>query len=334
MQNVKNDLLNILKDINDSIELQENQLEKNYKMISSYIKSDNIDELLKEFEVYTENSEQENRCQEIIKLLLSEISKQEEQIKTCLSSYSFIEYPDWVDSLDILKEENCIVNYIQESVYCFKEADDGNNYLITLKGKDLKEELISYIDKETQSEYLDFYQRFSEDDYNKAIEFVKIDMNNDKISELNYDLEQLARFTTLLKLFDYHNIRNVYVSSLINLVTAMSEPIQNIIKQEYSDVLYRGNKLTSALISLKIKHPECFEIDGEDKYVDIMEIIERRNMYIHNQGLVNDKYLNFNTIIHSSVWNVQGFIDGDLLQIDSYYFQDSYSLFEAFIKQL
>lgn len=212
VQNIKDKIINILKNILDSVELQEHQFAKRYKMLSSYVNSDTIEALLSEFQVYTDNLTQENRSQEIIYLLLDEISEQEKKIHVLLSSYTGLEYPEWADTLEILKEENCIVNYIQESICCFNEGAERDNFIKSLSGKSLKEELISYVDKETQSEYLNFYDDFSESDYDKAIEFVKIDINNDKIFELNYDLDELKRFTALFSLFNYKNIRNVYAS--------------------------------------------------------------------------------------------------------------------------
>lgn len=333
VQNIKDKIIGILKNIIDSVELQENQLEKRYKMLSSYVNSDTIDALLSEFQVYTDNLIQESRSQEIIHLLLDEISEQENKIHELLSSYTFLEYPEWTYTLDILKEENSIVNYIQESIYCFEESE-RDNFIKSLSGKSLKEELISYVDKETQSEYLKFYDDFSESDYDKAIEFVKIDMNNDKIFELNYDLDELKRFTALFSLFNYTNVRNVYASSLIDIITAISEPIHNIIKIKYPNAFKQGNKVTNILISLHKQHPDCFFIDSGDKYVDIMESIGRRNMYIHNQGVANNKYLNFGCVIEDNNWNKQGVKNGDFLQIDAYYFQDIYNLITNFINSL
>lgn len=334
MQNNQNEVLSILKDIIDNIELQEHHLEKKYKLLSSYIESDKVKNLLNEFSVYTDNLIQENRCQEIIHLLLIEICNQQNKLKELLSKCKFIEYPSWAYTLEILKEENCIVNYIRDSVYCFKEDKYGLDYLANLTGKSLKEELISYVDKETQREHFEFYDNFSEEDYNKAIKFVRIEMNNDNVSELNYNLDELERFTTLFKLFDYNSPRNIYASALVDIITAISLPVQNIIKHNYPDVTWRGNKLTSALISLWLKHSECFNIDGKCIYVDIMEFMERRNMYIHNQGFVNDKYLGFGAIIQSDKWNLKGFQSGDFLQINGYYFQDAYDLIKKFIQQL
>lgn len=334
VQNIKNEIISILKNILDSVELQEHQLVIRYKMLSSYVNSDTIAALLSEFKVYTDNLEQENRSQEIIHLLLNEISEQEIKNHMLLSHYKVLEYPEWADTLEILKEENCIVNYIRDSIYCFNEGTERDDFINSLSGKSLKEELISYVDKETQSEYIKFYDDFSESDYDKAIEFVKIDMNNDKISEINYDLDELKRFTSLLNIFNYKHTRNVYASSLIDIITAISEPIHNIIRLKYPNALIQSNKITNNLISLHKKHPECFFIDSSDKYVDVMEPIERRNMYIHNQGVANNKYLNFGYVIKDNSWNGQGVKNGDFLQIDAYYFQDTYDLIINFISNL
>ncbi|MEG2482112.1 MAG: hypothetical protein RSA80_01560 [Lachnospiraceae bacterium] len=135
-------------------------------------------------------------------------------------------------------------------------------------------------------------------------------------------------------MIDYDNVRNIYATSLINIITSLSEPIRNIIIEKYPRVKCSSNKLAVALINLRDKYPNSFCISGEDKYVDIMESIERRNMYIHNQGIVNSKYLAFGSIIKSCDWNKYGFADGDFLKIDSYYFEDFTDLIRKFIGQL
>ncbi|MEG2482111.1 MAG: hypothetical protein RSA80_01555 [Lachnospiraceae bacterium] len=76
----------------------------------------------------------------------------------------------WTNSLEILKEENCIVNYIRDSIECFLEKDDGESYLRKLTGKSLKEELLDITQYTGTKEDIDFYENFSEEDYDKAIE--------------------------------------------------------------------------------------------------------------------------------------------------------------------
>ena len=334
VQNIKDEIISVLKDILDSVELHENQLAIKYKMLTSYVNSDTIAALLSEFQVYTDNLEQENRSQEIIHLLLNEISEQENKIHMLLLRCKVLEYPEWADTLEILKEENCIVNYIRESIYCFNEGTERDDFIKSLSGKSLKKELISYVNKETQSEYLKFYENFSENDYENAIEFVKIDINNDKISELDYDINELKRFSSLFNLFNYKNIRNVYASSLIDIISAISEPIHKIIRIKYPNAIIQSNKITNNLVALHKEYPECFFIDSCDKYVDIMEPIERRNMYIHNQGVANEKYIGFRYVIKDNNWNGQGIKDGDFLQIDGYYYQDVYDLITSFVNNL
>jgi len=334
VQTIKNKVISLLKDIIDSVELQECQLEKRYKMLSSYVHSDAVEALLLEFHVYTDNLSQENRSQEILYHLLNEIFEQEKKYQVLLDGYTLIEYPEWASTLEILKEENCIVNYIQDSFYCFNEEADRNNYINSLTGKALKEELVGYVNKETQNKYFKFYDDFSESDYDKAIEFVKIDMNNDKIYELNYDIDELKRFKTLFNLFNYTNVRNIYASALIDIITAISEPINNIISIKYPHSYIQSNKITRNLISLHKKYPDCFFIDGLDKYVDIMEPIERRNMYIHNLGVANSKYLEFGKVIQDNNWNLKGAKNGEFLKIDSYYFQETYELIKNFISHI
>lgn len=45
VQTIKDNINRLLEDILDSVELQECQLEKRYKMLSSYVKSDTIEAL-------------------------------------------------------------------------------------------------------------------------------------------------------------------------------------------------------------------------------------------------------------------------------------------------
>ena len=80
------------------------------------------------------------------------------------------------------------------------------------------------------------------------------------------------------------------------------------LKNEMIERQFSGKYLSEAVAKLKRYKPETFEnID----YAKFMEMIERRNIHIHNKGIVDSKY--------SSSYNIYNLSVGEYAYIDSNY---------------
>ena len=66
------------------------------------------------------------------------------------------------------------------------------------------------------------------------------------------------------------------------------------------------------------KQKDIFEINGNDVYAQLQEMIGRRNVHIHHNGIADQTYIgNF---------NIYGFTSGDYLQISKDYFEETIKL--------
>ena len=329
---IKDDLKEIfnkdIKIIYDKIEMQEVQFNRRYRHLTSYIEKENVKNLVDEFKVYTDDEIQEERCQVVNRLLQKEILIKKHELKKDISSRKLLDYPDWVKDLEILKEEHRIVNYIEDTKYCFKLPEEGDKFLEKWTGMELKQELLEFVSGE---EYIEYYNQFSIEDYDKAISYVNIKLNNEKIYELEDCSDELTRFYALFHMFDYEYKDNIYASSFIEMVTLFGVAIIEIAKNVFPLHVTKRQKLTNVLVAIKQENPNFYYLNGQDTYIQLMELIARRNVYIHNKGIIDWDYLNFGKICRASVWNQTRFILGDFAKIDSYYFSDAYNLLEMII---
>lgn len=68
-----------------------------------------------------------------------------------------------------------------------------------------------------------------------------------------------------------------------------------------------------------------FSIEGNDRYQDIMEIIQRRNLHVHKKGIVDNKYFT------KGNGREVGLRNGDYAVIDDAYFNQAVEVLEKFV---
>lgn len=335
IEKLKNYFLVLTSDIESNLDLQETQFIRRYKNLTSYIETENVKSLIGEFTFYTDDSVQENKCQDILRSLQQEILIEQNKIAGKLNNLSVIEAPIWANCLEILNDDTGIINYIRETVYSYNSIDEGKDYLKNLSGKVLKNELLQFELDIGSEEYYKFYDKFSIEDYDKAIQYVKITINNETIEDLNNDNNELSMFYSLFRLFDYSNNNNIYASSFLNIIKTFDKILNSIVKLKFSKKVRRHHKLTDILVAIYGEDSSFFYLLGEDKFVNVMELVARRNIYIHNDGLINSDYLNYGAFIGCPErWNLAGYSCGDFAPIDSDYYYESLGLIKGIITQL
>lgn len=174
----------------------------------------------------------------------------------------------------------------------------------------------SIIDKEIQhKEYVDpMIARFHKI---KTSEYYKC-MKNAALNSLIVIFEDFL--SDIYSLLVMHSPEKYFESKQISLI--------DIIKaKDINDVIYKQidieveNKMFDAVKTLKsvcsIEHIEINK--NEDLIVNYEELNARRNVCIHNRGIVNDKYL-------AVINNEHGIKKGDILNTNPNYFNDAINL--------
>ena len=93
---------------------------------------------------------------------------------------------------------------------------------------------------------------------------------------------------------------------------------KNLIEQKFD-----GKYIRQILIQIKNKHPNVF---NDLEYKNVMELVNRRNIHIHNQGIVDSRYV--------EECNNFGLEVGDYAQISKQYFLDAVAMLKKTIQNI
>lgn len=85
---------------------------------------------------------------------------------------------------------------------------------------------------------------------------------------------------------------------------------------------------------MKSHNPELFNIDGEIKYANFIEMINRRNCHIHNNGVIDNSYLGINKINDKPEFNIYNFSIGSYAEINRQYLDESLYYCSVFMNNL
>lgn len=270
-------------------------------------------------------------------------------IQNEIAESRFYEIPEWFSSIDGRSDEGELVSFIYELINSGTDDRDGimselSNELESLcimKGENIGGEfyLDLYDNKEKVYEYIDFTL--------KAYHNNTIYQNKEKLQELK-NIEKLFR------LIDTKNNINIYRQAFIQLVALFDAFVFDIIRIHFLNNFFVwlklfendtvklhdiaecntfddfensivGKKLKSVYLKdlmniLKNHNPDLFIMDGESKYVNFIEMINRRNCHIHNNGVVDNSYLGISKNNEKPAYNIYGFGLGSYAEIEQSYF--------------
>ena len=192
--------------------------------------------------------------------------------------------------------------------------------------------------------------------------------NNDCIKSLERKIDELKKFITLYSMFESTSNINIYRQSFILMVTVFEAVFIDILKEvytsdftgfvecvkpvskiSYSDItnlddltnlnrILVESKLESTQISailneFKKYKTSCFLIHENNEFKKILEIIKRRNIHIHNKGMVDYKYLDKDKE-GKIKFNPYQLVENSYAEIDSQYFRNSCTLLKEFIDNI
>ncbi|AOY76704.1 hypothetical protein [Clostridium formicaceticum] len=339
IETYKNRFLDELETIDRYVQYMEQNFYLQYKKLEV------ANELVKKFDLFTECQEQRKSNQIILKEVQEKIKKALVECEDKINKSKRIEIPEWANDLRILNDEYGLTEYLNP-VYCDNDSD-YIEYLNTVDPLELKLKIDKLDEKNN-------YAEFHSEDYKYLIEYMKIIHNNETINDLENTYDELINFLTLYKIFDSENPINIYRQSFILLMTAFDATIYDISKElfinnffscvekldnkgkiSYSDIAKKGSFESMALdivedslskiylhkllfiIRDSIEH--FFVFEGKDIFVDIIEMVKRRNIHVHNKGIVDQQY--FESDIKHNIYNL---VINEYATIDDDYYIKAY----------
>ena len=117
------------------------------------------------------------------------------------------------------------------------------------------------------------------------------------------------KFFEWLTCFDNVNVKTHEIAACATFDSFKEIQIETLLKKCYvKDLLY----------ILHNKFGSLFDIDGKDTYPILQEMIGRRNVHVHNNGIVDQMYL--------EKFNLYGATQGEYLKINKEYFDNATTL--------
>ena len=219
------------------------------------------------------------------------------------------------------------------------------------------------IDNESGNE--SHYRNYSVKDYEKLLEYCRIDCFNAYIDDERRHEHELSEYMTLCNVMDFKNPLNIFRQSFILLMTAFDAAVFDIAeliitchffdfcnkneeilsdKYELKEIIKAGsfssfqseviekilkNNYVSGLLKLLYKYRrDYFVIEDRDVYKDLCEIIARRNLHIHKRGIIDQGYFS------QSQGNKYNLKCGDVAYIKSEYYLEISVMLVSFIKNI
>lgn len=186
----------------------------------------------------------------------------------------------------------------------------------------------------------------------KLVDIAIADEKRRKYNSLHAERTYVGTSIKALESFDASNQLNMYKQNFIQIMAYFDSCIFDMVKACmeknffewlvcFENVNIKTHDMSSAgtFEDFKMKHIEStlkkcyvkdllnilhekqkdiFEINGNDVYAQLQEMIGRRNVHIHHNGIADQAYI--------SNFNIYGFASGDYLQISKDYFEDTINL--------
>lgn len=224
--------------------------------------------------------------------------------------------------------------------YCIETLEDGGDLGVA----ELKEEL-DKINEENREDYCCY--DFTEQQIEEMIDSAYIIKDYRKNYELEEQDEMINSFKTSIKLVDNSSLSNIFRQSFINVFSIFDAYVFEYIEEFFCAKPKELSRFLEVRNNEKIKFTLDEVVDFEDienlknemihrqlagrylselinklhkyrpslftgvEYPMLMEMIERRNIHLHNKGVVDKKYC--------SSFNIYHFYEGEYAFIDDEY---------------
>lgn len=316
-------------------------------------------EVLKDYVFFTDDETEKENNRNILTHLGQLVKSKIEECKEQLENKEKVPLPQISSAIieNDLKESLC--EYLRLHVYdCMDNPDDlpYSKLIEEVTAAGLKEQ-IDFVDEASGDKC---YDMLKVEDYESMLEFMRCTLYNEELEEKESELFEYQELQTLYGIFDEKAPINIYRQSFILLLTAFDAVIFDMAKilfsnkffeiapfinydkkfsladiskyenfQEFSektiDLIIAGKYIADLLEIIYKYKKNIFNLDGDDCYPTLMEIVQRRNLHVHKKGIVDEKYF---TKGNGSELGLQ---IGDYAVIDDAYFNKALDLLEKFV---
>lgn len=284
-------------------------------------------------------------------------------IKNKITGSQFHEIPKWFSIIDSRSNEGELINFIYELIDCgvtdkeeiMSELMNQLEYLCIKEGENIEGDF-----------YLNLYG--SKEETYKYIDFTLKIYHNNLIYKNQERLQELNNIEKLLRLIDTKNNINIYRQAFIQLMALFDAFVFDIIRIRFKDNFFEWLKLfendtikshdmarydnfdqfENTIIDQKLKgmylkelmhilkshNHELLIIDGATKYANFIEMINRRNCHIHNNGVIDNSYLGINRNSDKPEFNIYKLDIGSYAEIDQEYLNGALYYCSEFISNI
>ncbi|MEG1725895.1 MAG: hypothetical protein RR313_10925 [Anaerovoracaceae bacterium] len=255
-----------------------------------------------------------------------------------------------------------LVQYTESTVYDCMANPDNKEYF-ELIDKIIPAEFKAELDYEDERADEKSCDMLSEDDYVSILSYVRCKLYNEAIENTKQELEEYSELKTLYNIFDDKNPINIYRQAFILLMTAFDaatfDLFSNIFNQDFFniarimnydkkfsldditkyqnfnefasktiDIMISGKYVSDVLEILHGYKNDYFLVEGSDRFEEIMEMVQRRNLHVHKNGIVDEKYFT------KGNGSQLGIHTGDYSVIDNIYYNKASEILRAFITNI
>ncbi len=319
---------------------------------------ENIKGFLSQYKNNFMGSDNDDDKQNMIEKLKEKIVEEKEKYSRYLAENEKKELPDELKNCEIVKNEQrlalCLASVCECETYEEHYAD-----LCAMSAKSLREDMVNGSEDGMR------YNKYTIEDYEKLLEYCRIDFFNVCIDNLRRREIGLDEYIRLCNVMDFKSPLNIYRQSFIVLMTAFDAAVFDLAKvimeRDFFDFcnknadkltdnyklkdivkggsfeafqadvvekILKNNYVSGLLKMLHSYKKDYFIIEARDVYQEICEIIARRNLHVHKRGIVDQEYLK------QSYGNKYNFKCGDIAYIKSSYYIGTSAVLDSFIKNI
>lgn len=317
-------------------------------------------ELLKEYVFFSEDTEERNKNRDILRQLSVIIEVKIEELKGILEHKEKMELPQISKTIIDNDLQESLCSYVESTVYDCIDNPNNLSYfemVKTLTAVKLKED-VDIIDEVEEEKC---YDMLTIEDYESILKFMTCKLFNDEINECESELYEYQELQTLYSIFDDYAPINIYRQSFILLLTTFDAVVFDLVKKIFTSNFFEvapfinydkkfsmadiskyenfeefssqtietiiSGKYIADLLEILYKYKkDIFGVNGRDCYLEILEIVQRRNLHVHKKGIVDEKYYSKG---NGSELGIQ---KGDYAVINDQYFNKTVDLLSHFIQ--
>lgn len=318
--------------------------------------------ILNEYVFFSDSNVEKEENKKIIDQLKIIVDYKIVALQTKLSKMQPMELPSVSERIVSNDLMDNLVQYTESQVYDCMD-NPKNMAFFELVETIIPLEFKKEIDVQDEMSEEKYYNMLTEDDYVSLLNYVKCKLYNQSIEDNERDLEEYTELKTLYNIFDDKNPISIYRQAFILLMTAFDAAVfdlfTNIFNQDffnvsrimnydkkfslgditkYQDFNEFASKTIDTMISgkyvsdiLEILHSyraDFFIVQRNDCYNEIMEMVQRRNLHVHKNGIVDEKYFT------KGNGSQLGIRIGEYAVIDNLYYNNASEILNGFISNI